>query len=349
MSEGEQSSLLVVDDEPFNHTLIKRLLDAEGYTDATFAENGRQALDMLQESKFDIVLLDIEMPELNGFEVLESIKADLNHRHIPVIMISGVEDTESIAKCIELGAEDYLAKPFNATILRARLGACVEKKRLRDQEKSHLDQIRTEKKKADELLTVILPSSIASELKATGKVQPRGYDKIGMLFCDIVGFTNYCSGRSAEEVVSGLQALFTKFEEINTKYQMEKIKTIGDEFMAAAGLTNPDYEPLLTVVKCGLEMAAAAPKVNADWKVRVGVHAGPLVAGIVGDQKYQFDVWGDTVNVAARMAGAGNPGAVTMTHDSWLEIESECQGKMLGKMDIKGKGEIDVVECTGLL
>jgi adenylate cyclase len=348
MPEGEQSSLLVVDDEPFNHTLIKRLLDAEGYADVSFADNGRQALDMLQESNFDIVLLDIEMPELNGFEVLESIKADLNHRHVPVIMISGVEDTESIAKCIELGAEDYLAKPFNATILRARLGACVEKKRLRDQEKSHLEQIRTEKKKADELLTVILPSSIASELKATGKVQPRGYDKIGILFCDIVGFTNYCSGRSAEEVVTGLQALFTKFEEITSKYKMEKIKTIGDEFMAAAGLTNPDYEPLLTVVKCGLEMAAAAPEVNADWKVRVGVHAGPLVAGIVGDQKYQFDVWGDTVNVAARMAGAGNPGAVTMTHDSWLEIESECQGKMLGKMDIKGKGEIDVVECTGL-
>ena len=348
MPEGEQSSLLVVDDEPFNHTLIKRLLDAEGYADVSFADNGRQALDMLQESNFDIVLLDIEMPELNGFEVLESIKADLNHRHVPVIMISGVEDTESIAKCIELGAEDYLAKPFNATILRARLGACVEKKRLRDQEKSHLEQIRTEKKKADELLTVILPSSIASELKATGKVQPRGYDKVGMLFCDIVGFTNYCSGRSAEEVVTGLQTLFTKFEEITTKYNMEKIKTIGDEFMAAAGLTNPDYEPLLTVVKCGLEMAAAAPEVSADWKVRVGVHAGPLVAGIVGDQKYQFDVWGDTVNVAARMAGAGNPGAVTMTHDSWLEIESECQGKMLGKMDIKGKGEIDVVECTGL-
>ena len=348
MSEGDQSSLLVVDDEPFNHTLIKRLLDAEGYSDVSFAENGRQAMDMLQKSKFDIVLLDIEMPEMNGFEVLEAIKADLNNRHIPVIMISGVEDTDSIAKCIELGAEDYLSKPFNPTILRARLGACVEKKRLRDQEKTHLDQIRNEKKKADELLTVILPAGIASELKATGKVLPRGYDNIGLLFCDIVGFTNYCSGRSAEEVVNGLQALFTKFEEITTKYRMEKIKTIGDEFMSAAGLTNPDYEPLLTVVKCGLEMAAAAPEVSADWKVRVGVHAGPLVAGIVGDQKYQFDVWGDTVNVAARMAGAGNPGAVTMTHDSWLEIESECQGKMLGKMEIKGKGEIDVVECTGL-
>jgi len=349
MADGAGVSLLVVDDEPFNHTLIKRLLDAEGYSNVTFAENGKLALEMVKEQSIDIILLDIEMPELDGMAVLETLKADLNHRHIPVIMISGVEDIDSIAKCIELGAEDYLHKPFNPTMLRARLGASVEKKHLRDQEKSHLEQIRKEKKRSDELLTVILPSGVASELKATGKVQPRGYDNIGLLFCDIVGFTNYCSGRSAEEVVNGLQALFTKFEAITADYRMEKIKTIGDEFMSAAGLTQPDYEPLLTVVKCGLDMAKAAPEISDEWQVRVGVHAGPVVAGIVGDQKYQFDVWGDTVNVAARMAGAGNPGAVTMTHDSWLQVQSECQGRMLGKMEIKGKGQIDVVECTGML
>lgn len=349
MPDNYTSSLLVVDDEPFNHILIKRLLDNEGFSDVTFASNGREALEKLGEAKFDIVLLDIEMPELNGMEVLEAIKKDLNNRHIPVIMISGVEDTQSIAKCIELGADDYLSKPFNPVILRARLGASVEKKRLRDQEKLHLSQIRAEKKRSDELLSVILPPEIASELRATGKVQPRRYENIGLLFCDIVGFTNYCSGRSAEEVVDGLQRLFTKFEEITLKHNMEKIKTIGDEFMAVAGLTSHDYEPILTVIKCGLEMARAAPQINSDWQVRVGVHSGPAVAGIVGDQRYQFDVWGDTVNVAARMAGAGNPGAVTMTHESWLEVQNECQGTMLGKMDIKGKGEIDIVECTKLL
>ena len=129
---------------------------------------------------------------------------------------------------------------------------------------------------------------------------------------------------------------------------MEKIKTIGDEFMSAAGLTRPDYEPLFTAVKCGLEMAKAAPEINPDWQVRVGVHAGPVVAGIVGDQKYQFDVWGDTVNVAARMTGAGSPGVVAMTHASWLQVEGECIGRMLGKVEVKGKGSLDVVECTGL-
>ena len=186
-------------------------------------------------------------------------------------------------------------------------------------------------------------------MKATGKVQPRGYDNVAILFCDIVNFTDFCTGHSPEEVVAGLQALFTRFEEIATKYGMEKIKTIGDEFMAAAGLIRPDYEPLLSAVKSGLEMALATPEINPEWQVRVGIHAGPVVAGIVGTQKYQFDVWGDTVNVAARMAGAGNPGTVAMTHESWLQVQTDCLGTMLGKMDIKGKGEIDVVECNGLL
>lgn len=95
-------------------------------------------------------------------------------------------------------------------------------------------------------------------------------------------------------------------------------------------------------------MIEATPAASPDWKVRVGVHAGPIVAGIVGDNKYQFDVWGDTVNMAARMAGAGNPGAVTLTHDSWLKVQGECLGRMLGKKEIKGKGEIEIVECTGI-
>ena len=136
------------------------------------------------------------------------------------------------------GAADYLQKPFNPTLLRARLGASLEKKHLRDQEKSYLDQIKIEKKKSDDLLTVILPGAVASELKATGKVQPRGYDNVANLFCDIVGFTTYCTDRSPEEVVSGLQVLFTRFEEITAKYSMEKIKTIGDEFMGTS--TVPD-------------------------------------------------------------------------------------------------------------
>lgn len=345
----DQPKILTVDDEDFNLKLLGRHLDKEGFTEVETATNGAEALEQLRGGNFDLILMDIEMPEMDGIATLEAIKSDMKLRDIPVIMISGVEAMDSIVKCIELGAEDYLSKPFNPIMLRARVNASLEKKRLRDMEGQHLSQIKSEKKRSDQLLNVILPAAAASELKATGKVLPRSYDNVAILFCDIVSFTNYCGNHTAEEVVGGLQEMFSIFEEIAAKHQMEKIKTIGDEFMASAGLTMQNFQPLLSAVKCGLDMVEASKSLSTGWEVRVGLHAGPVVAGIVGDQKYQFDVWGDTVNTAARMAGLGEPGAVIMTIDSWLQIQDECEGRSLGQIEVKGKGPIEVVECTGVI
>ncbi len=346
--KDDDPSLLVAEDEEFNRTLILRHLKKEGYDNVEVAENGRQALDMARAGNFDLVLLDIEMPEMDGYGVLEQLKSDMRLRDVPVIMISSIDDMDSIVKCIELGADDYLPKPFDPVLLRARLGACLDKKRLLDEKASYLSQIKDEKKKSDELLNVILPAAAANELKRNGRVEPRQFDNVALLFCDIVGFTSFCSKHTAEEVVGGLQNLFVKFEEITRDHQMEKIKTIGDEFMATAGLLMPNDNPLLSAVRCGLAMAQAAQETEPNWEVRVGVHSGSVVAGIVGRDKYQFDVWGDTVNIAARMAGQGSPGTVTMTHESWLQVEDDCQGRTLGRVEIKGKGSIEIIECYGL-
>ncbi len=345
---ADNPKILAVDDEEFNLKLLIRHLEKEGFSDVATASNGVEALEAMRGNAFDLVLMDIEMPEMDGISTLEALKSDMKLRDIPVIMISGVEAMDSIVKCIGLGAEDYLSKPFNPVMLRARVNASLEKKRLRDMEGKHLSQLKSEKKKSDQLLNVILPSAAASELKATGKVAPRSYDNAAILFCDIVGFTAFCSNHTAEEVVGGLQNLFVKFEEITRRHQMEKIKTIGDEFMASAGLTMQNFQPLLSAVKCGLDMVEATRSLENGWQVRVGVHAGPVVAGIVGDEKYQFDVWGDTVNTAARMTGLGEPGTVVMTFDSWLQVQDECEGRSLGQVEVKGKGTIEVVECTGV-
>ena len=344
----DDRAILVVEDEEFNRTLILRHLKKEGYENVEVAEDGKQAVDMTRSNNFDLVLLDIEMPELDGYGVLEQLKSDMRLRDIPVIMISSIDDMDSIVKCIELGADDYLPKPFDPVLLRARLGACLDKKRLLDEKTSYLNQIKDEKKKSEDLLNVILPAAAANELKRNGRVEPRQFDNVALLFCDIVGFTSFCSNHTAEEVVGGLQNLFIRFEEIIRDHQMEKIKTIGDEFMATAGLLTPNDTPLLSTVKCGLDMAAAARKTEPNWEVRTGVHCGSVVAGIVGRDKYQFDVWGDTVNMAARMAGQGDPGSVTMAHEAWLQVEDDCLGRTLGRIDVKGKGEIEIIECYGL-
>lgn len=348
-SSGDKQSFLVVNDEAFNRSLLIRHLGNEGFTDVTAAENGCEALVAVREGNFDLVLLDIEMPRMDGLEVLREMKADMRLRDIPVIMISGVEDLESIVQCIELGAEDYLHKPFNPVLLRARVNASLEKKRLRDMQASYMTQIKAEKMKSDGLLDVILPAAAAAELKATGTVAPRSFDDVGLVFCDIVDFTSYCDKHDADAVVSGLQDLFVAFEEITRGHQMEKIKTIGDAFMATAGLTIRNPTPLLSSIKCGLAMAAESERQATGWQVRVGVHVGPVVAGIVGEEKYQFDVWGDTVNTAARMAELGAPGSVAMTYDSWFQVENDCEGRSLGRLEVKGKGLVEVVECTGVV
>ena len=137
----ETYTLLVVDDNEDNRYTLTARLKRQGYTEVTTAANGQQALDLLRARPFDLLLLDIMMPELNGYQVLEQLKADDTLRHIPVIMISAVDELESVIRCIELGAEDYLPKPFNATLLKARIGACLEKKRLRDKELLYLRDV----------------------------------------------------------------------------------------------------------------------------------------------------------------------------------------------------------------
>lgn len=347
MNDGTET-LLVVEDDQFNRSLLVRHLEKEGFTNVETVENGAQALEAARRQDFALILLDIEMPEMDGYEVLEKLKADMRLRDIPVIMISAVEEMDSIVKCIELGAEDYLPKPFNPTLLRARINASLDKKRLTDRQKGYLDQIKSEKNRADNLVRVILPTAAANELKATGGVKPRRYEDVAILFCDLVGFTSFCDRHTPEEVVNGLQALVERFEQIADNCGMEKIKTIGDEFMASAGLLRDNYEPLLSAVRCGLEMGAAAPEINPDWQVRTGVHIGPVVAGIVGHDKYQYDVWGDTVNTAARMTGPGGTGTVTLTIDAWMQVQNSCDGRSLGTVDIKGKGPVEIIECYGL-
>src|SRR5947207_8038371 len=139
-SSTPASSLLVVDDNSMNRIMLSRYITKLGYR-ATLAKNGRQAMDKLQGEPFDLVLLDVEMPEMDGYQVLEHLKSNPHLRDIPVIMISAVEELESVVKCIELGAQDYLPKPFNPVLLRARLTACLERKRLRDQEVDYLQQV----------------------------------------------------------------------------------------------------------------------------------------------------------------------------------------------------------------
>jgi class 3 adenylate cyclase len=281
--------------------------------------------------------------------VLEGVKADPALRHVPVIMISALDELDSVVRCIEMGAEDYLPKPFNPVLLKARVGACLEKKRSHDREVDYLRQIEAQKKRADELLHVILPDEVVEELKTTNTVKARRYADVAVLFCDVVGFTSYSEKAEPELVVANLQELVDAQEDLALRYDLQKIKTIGDCFMAACGLLKPVDNPVLNTVRWGLDMVAMIQKMQAHWNVRVGIHVGPLVAGVVGHRQYLYDVFGDTVNTASRIESNGVPGAVAVSAAAWRRIEHCCRGQSLGLVHLKGKGDLEVFRVDGLL
>jgi adenylate cyclase len=338
--------ILVVDDNEDNRYTLTRRLQREGWTDLTTAENGREALDRIAQERFDLILLDIMMPEINGYEVLKRLKTDGATRDIPVLMISALSEFESVVRCIELGAEDYLPKPFNPALLRARVRACLDKKRLHDQELSYLSEIDHQRRRAEALLHAILPSQAVDELERSQTVTPRRHEDVVVFFADIVGFTAYCDLLAPEEIVANLHVYASSFEDIASQYGLEKIKTIGDGFLATAGLLLPNSDPVMASIECAISTIASARDLPLPWDVRVGIHIGPVVAGVVGRQKFSFDIWGDTVNVAARLAGYGRQSGINLSSAAWKRVRARVDAAPLGPVPIKGKGNIDAYRVS---
>jgi adenylate cyclase len=340
----EPAHILIVDDEPFNLDVLEQELDLLGHTSVR-AENGREALERLEDEPFDLVLLDIMMPRLDGYAVLGRMKSHEAWRHIPVIMISALNDQSSVVRCIADGAEDYLPKPFEPVLLEARIGACLERKRLHDREVAHLDVIERERRRAEELLHAILPAPAVAELKATGRVLPRLFGEVAVLFVDLVGFTAWCHSHPPEEVVANVQRLAETFETLADRHGMEKIKTIGDAFMATANLLRPHADPVMAAVRCACDMASAAHTDSSGWRIRAGIHIGPVVGGVVGRTKFSFDLWGDTVNVAARLSALGSEVAIYLSADACERVRDRCMVRAVGPVPLKGKGELEVYRC----
>ena len=339
--KNSEERILVVDDMEPNREVLERHLRRRGYSTRT-AENGLRAMEILREEQFDLILLDIMMPEMNGFQVLEELHNDEELRHIPVIVISALDDQERAVKCIEMGAADYLTKPFEPTVLNARVSSSLEKKRWRNLEKEYLGQIEQEKKRADNLLRMILPDSIAEELMSTNRVEPRRHENVVILFADVVDFTSYCDRREPGEVLSHLQEMVQAFELLVQDYDLLKMKTIGDSFMATAGLLQTDEESVHKSVRCGLEMIAAARSLPAGWNLRVGIHIGPVIAGVVGQRQYTFDVWGDSVNTAARVEQCGAEGAVNLSREAWERVATDFAWSSSMTVSVKGKDNLDI-------
>ncbi|MEO7413762.1 MAG: adenylate/guanylate cyclase domain-containing protein [Opitutaceae bacterium] len=333
--------LLVVDDEPLNREMLMRRLNRMGFT-VSGAENGVLALELMAREAFDLVLLDIMMPVLDGFKTLERMKADETLRHVPVIMLTALDEVSSTVRCIEAGAEDYVPKPFNPVILRARISASLEKKRLRDQERAYLAEIQAERAKSERLLLNVLPKAIGDRLKAGENTIVDAVPEATVMFADIVNFTGIAALLTPAQTVAWLNEIFSDFDVLVERYGVEKIKTVGDSYMVVGGVPLPVSDHAMRCADMAIAMVESMRKFNErnrlTWQIRVGMHTGPLVAGIIGSKKFAYDLWGDTVNIASRLESHGEPGMIQLSETTAALLTPSFDLEARGHLALKNRG-----------
>ena len=337
------ATILVTDDDVSNRDILARGVGRLGCR-VLQARDGREALELLRTADIDLVLLDIMMPVVTGFDVLEQIQGDPWLRNIPVIVISAVDDMQSVVRAFELGAEDYLPKPCHQVLLRARVGASLERQRLRAQEQA-------EREESDRLLLNVLPAAVARRLKGNPGPIADHIDDATVLFADLVSFTALGEELAAAELVGLLGAVFSAFDDLVAEYDVEKIKTIGDAYMAVAGvpIARPDNAEVMAELALAMQQALVRLNEQHGWalEARIGMATGPLVAGVIGQQKFAYDLWGDTVNTAARMESHGVPGRIQVTTETYLRLRDRYRFEPRGPIDVKGKGIMETYFLVG--
>ncbi|MBS3651695.1 response regulator [Pseudaminobacter sp. 19-2017] len=342
---NEAGRILVVDDNATNRDLLRRRLMHEGH-EVFKASSGREAMSILNQDRFDLILLDLLMPDMNGIEVLEQLKLDERWHSIPVIMISGLSETDAVIRCIEAGADDYLPKPFDHVLLRARINTCLERKRWHDREQSYLAQLKVEKDRSEALLRNILPGPVMMRLNAGETFIADRFENVSILFADLVEFTPTAALMTPSRLVDRLNRVFSHFDRLALRLGVEKIKTIGDAYMAATGLpeSQPDHTGL--IAEFGLGMLAALEQINgtgehSPLQIRIGIHTGPVVAGIIGHHKFTYDVWGDTVNVASRLEAGSLPGRIQVSKAARQVLAGRYNFESRGRINLKGRGSME--------
>lgn len=335
--------LLVADDNKVNRLLLTRSLELLGHQVVT-AENGKLALEKLRAEEFDLLVLDIEMPEMNGFQVLEALAADLKLRDLPVIVTSSLEGVENIARCIELGAEDYLHKPVNAVLLKARLGASLEKKRLRDLQKQLVRRFAT--------------SEVADDLQQSGFALGGRRVQGTVMFSDIRGFTAMAEAAPPEETIELLNTYYTlMFDAISGQGGVVN-QMVGDGLMAIFGAPLPLADPAGSAVAAAREMMDLIRLFNEQRsasgkepiRIGIGIATGEMIAGYTGtNERATYTCVGDTVNLAARLEAhtkaAGHD--ILLDGATRLALGEGAAVKALGPVSLRGKSaSVEVFAAT---
>lgn len=385
--------VLVVDDHPALVTLLRHKLIQKGYEVLT-AQNGEDALELAQTEYPDIILSDVDMPVMNGFELCEAVKKDSRLNKIPIILITSMVTTDYIMRGIEAGADNYLTKPYDDETLYSKieellsnppipfndsdtvsvtiegndynvqadysrlvnllistykntLAQNVQLSKMQSSLNAANKELKLTKKEHEELIQNIFPEKVAESLLAYGTVNPERYEDATIMFTDFAGFTKIVPDLSPEKLIDSLSFYFDRFDDYSTQHNLIKIKTIGDSYMAAGGLPDRNQSHPIDTILAALKIVDFVrnfrEKNRSDipyFPVRVGIHTGKAVVGVIGKSRFAYDIWGETVNIASRLEQHSPENAINISETTYLRIKEFFDCEARGEVETKYIGDI---------
>lgn len=335
--------ILIAEDDIDSQILLKRILEKENYEVVT-ADNGLIALEKLQKEEIQLVITDWIMPEINGLDLCKKIREKHPSRSVYIIMVTAKEEKQDIITAINAGANDYITKPYNKGELLARVRSG---ERIVSLEQSLINknrEILSEKEKSEQLLLSIFPRFIVERLKKGDQVIADSCPDVTVLFADINNFSSIFTKKEPFELVNILGQIFSAFDRLVMSHALEKIKTIGDTYMAVGGVSLQQTDHAEAIADMALSMQEEIIHmdlgVDEDLQLRIGIHTGPVIAGVIGTTKQSYDLWGETVNTAYQMKTYGLPGSIQISASTYERLRDKYMIENRGEFYVLGKGPV---------
>jgi adenylate cyclase len=348
-SEILKAKVLIVDDLPANVLLLERMLSGAGYASVASTLDPRAVCELHEKNDYDLIVLDLQMPGMDGFQVMEGLTDIEKDGYLPVLVITAQPDHK--LRALRAGARDFISKPFDVAEVLTRVHNMIEVRllhvaihRKNDELKRLFDQVVAERKVSERLALHVPPDSIAARLQARPDVTADSFADVTVLIADIVGFTELTPAVGPERLALLLEEIFNRFDGLVKERGLKKIKTLGNSYMAAAGVPVLTGDHAARAAHLSLDMVDALDRFNErrghSLQVRIGIASGPVVAGVIGKRMYVYDVWGDAVNTASRMESHGVAGRVQIAESTRRLLGDPFLLEERGALEVVGKGEL---------
>jgi adenylate cyclase len=358
-----KAKVLIVDDQEANVLLLERMLSGAGYVSLASTRDPRAVCGLHGKNRYDLILLDLQMPVMDGFEVMEGLKEIEREGYLPVLVVTAQPDHK--LRALRAGAKDFVSKPFDLAevltrvhnMLEVRLYAKALEQTVQELEASRevirgkndelkklFDQVVAERKVSERLALGVPPNSIAERLQARPDVTEDRFADVTVLIADVVGLTTLSPALSPDRLALILEEIFTLFDGLSNERGLKKIKTLGNSYMAAAGVPLPSTDHAERAAHVSLDMIEVLDRFNertaSTLQVRIGINTGKVVAGVIGRRLFLYDVWGDAVNAASRMESHGVAGRVQVSESTRRLLGEPFHVEERGTLEVEGAGEL---------